>query len=163
MSNRLSPEKAKEQPITAQQADFIDFYCNNGYNGTQAAKLAKYNGSNKVLGITACRLLAKDIIKVAVEAKKVEIKEEKAAISQVSPTYVRMRHLRLAKECHQKGDYANETANLKLYGQTGGIYVDTVNTADTTQKAEIAAMAEAERINLRRIAGIRLQEMVKEA
>lgn len=52
--------------LTARQRKFIDFYDGNG---TEAARLAGYKGSDDVLGKTAFDLLRNPKIKAAIEAR----------------------------------------------------------------------------------------------
>lgn len=59
--------------LTVRQELFATEYARNNGNGMQATKYAGYKGTDKVLSITAARLLGNDRVKARIEQEKARI------------------------------------------------------------------------------------------
>lgn len=141
--------------LTGKEQALIDHYCTDAENnGCKAFRMAGYSTKGKKWRINAQKVLSKDYIKQAIAKRMAEIR----AKSEDAVIFLRTEHLRLATLCEQKGDMVNATRNLEGYGRTHGSYTDNLNTADTTKQAELT---EQEKVEAKRLAGIRLKELGK--
>jgi phage terminase small subunit len=69
------PNDLTNKPLTGKQQAFVDYYLGEArYNGTKAAKLAGYRGTNPELAIIACDNLKKAHITKAISERRAELR-----------------------------------------------------------------------------------------
>ena len=144
-------QKAGRTKLTGKQGDFIEYYCTNGYNGTQAAEDAGYKGDRRQLEVIGSQNLSKLMIRTAVDKKKAEIKAEKELTGE---KVIKGFEDIAFQEGNSLQHQALKHKALQDLGKVKGIYE-----LDNLQAAgERARMGEKRRLEVIRLSNIRLAE-----
>lgn len=139
--------------LTNKQQAFVNEYIKD-WNASAAYLRAGYANSGGYK-INALKLLYKDYVQQAIEAKKAELQEKTA----ITIAYIQAEHERLARLAEQKGDLATATRNKELAGKTVGAYVERVRAEQGEKERQLTEKEQAE---ARRLASIRLAEVVNQ-
>jgi len=74
----MSQKKKDKDALTELELNFISIWFNNGFNGTQAYRMAKPDCTEDTARVAAARLLAKDNIKREIELRKLAIRNRES-------------------------------------------------------------------------------------
>ena len=134
-------ETKQEQPkpdLTPKRQRFVEEYMRD-LNGTQAAIRAGY--SPHTAQEQSSRLLSKDIVKQAVEAKQAELSAKTGVTVEEIIGLLRVR----GGLAQGAGQYAAAIKSAELLGKTLGLFIEKVQTEDLTpQETEgLAALGES--------------------
>jgi hypothetical protein len=147
MANVLSREKANA--IAAA-------YMTNGYRKVDALLSVGYKTTyaNSNVGL-------KLFDNVRVKEAIARIEAANNAKTDFTVEFVRKEMMELLEDCKKENDRTNRKGAVELMARHKSMLSDNLNTTDVIKQAELAKMSEEERIELKRIASIRLQEMTQ--
>jgi phage terminase small subunit len=137
-----------KKPLTAKQEAFVQEYCSNGYNGTQAAIKAGYS-VNTAKNI-ACENLSKPYIKARIDAYKAELSREHGyTVEQCQKEYEEIRQAAIAAGQLSAAATA-VTGKARLYGMDKQTQVtEHVEPEPTADEAEaLKTVAESYKLKL---------------
>ena len=110
--------KRKERKLNWLQEAFVRHYVANRGNGTLACRKAGYRGSDKVLGITAVRLLGNDRIIAKINKEKAELSETTG----IDAKWVINKLTQLYRDSVAAHDRTNASRALDMLGKVTGVF-----------------------------------------
>ena len=138
---------SKKRPLTIKQKRFIENILVDG-NGTKAAIDAGY--SAKTAKEIASENLTKPTIKAEIDKRIAQIENK----TELSIKTCQAEHDELKALAIAKGDLACATSNVVAKYKTIGAYIDNISNSMPAQ--DLQQITDEERIELRRIASVRL-------